>query len=153
MSGHEEKGVRVINEEYERVLSNPDNLIMSDELQSLIDLNLDDDHTEAHVEHLDAVTLSVYSPAGSRHTLRGELSELSHNGDAYTLNILVSKVREGVLQLLELYSRTPDADMEITIEGVVNLSTSINVRAWSIELQAPHTYSLKITFGSNDAIF
>ena len=152
MSGTEDTTVRVINEEYERVLSNPDNLIMSDELQSLIDLNLEDRDASDQPLPIDPLVLSVYTPAGASLAVRGELSELSYADSIYTLKILTSKVKGGVLRLLESYTSS-GADMGMAAKGSLDVNTSVVLDSWSMKYEAPHMYSLEIKFRSDNAIF
>ena len=154
MSGTEETNVRVINEEYDRVLSNPDNLIMSEELQSLIDLNLNDQDEADQAPSIDPITLSIRPPHEGIVSTRGELSELSHDGHVYTLRILTGKVKKDTVKLLERYmARTAPLSVPISIRGIVHANAEIDLKSWSIKHEAPHAYSLEIKFRSDNVIF
>ena len=153
------QSVRVINEEYERVLSNPDNVIMSDELHALMDLNLESGPSfEEETVPVDIMTIVLFDPDGLPHKVRGDLSELSSDGSSYTIKMTADKVSKEVLALLEsshapLSGETSDSSTRIVTEGMYNLDFNAGIFSWSVKRSAPHTLELQISFRSSNVIF
>ena len=151
--------VRVINEEYERVLSNPDNIIVSEELRALMNLDLDE---ESQIEpgNVDTMTVILFDKDSLPHKVRGELSELSFKDDIYTIKLTSEKVNRKVLGLLEAAHQTyctgavkPHASTRILVEGIYDLDFLAGVSTWCIKRSAPHTLELQISFRSSNVIF
>lgn len=154
------QSVRVINEEYERVLSNPDNVIMSDELHALMNLDFksDDPLLEEEPVSVDTMTIVLFDADGLPHKVRGDLSELSSNGSSYTIKMNADKVSREVLALLEsshvpLTTEAPTLSTRIVTEGMYNLDFTSEIFSWSVKRSAPHTLELQISFRSSNVIF
>ena len=144
--------IRVINEEYERVLSNPDNLIMSDVLQELIDLPMDDASDEG--ASVDTLVITLLDSDGLGVSVRGRLSELSRApSNSYTVAVETEKIRREFLCALE-HDVSVSEETTMIIDGTYTAElTSVCVNSWSIEQEGPHKLKLKINFGSENVIF
>ena len=68
--------VRVINEEYDRVLSNPENLIMSEDLQELMDLPIGESGDEPRLS-VDTMSITIIDEDGLGVSVRGSFSRLA----------------------------------------------------------------------------
>lgn len=153
------QSIRVINEEYERVLSNPDNIIMSEELRALMNLELGgEESTEDPSPSVDTMTVVLFDNDGLPYKVRGDLSELSSNGSSYTLKMTADKVSREFLKLLEashtpLTSEQPDPETRILVEGLYSLDVIAGIFSWSLKRAAPHTLELQISFRSSNVIF
>tara|TARA_B100000212_G_C27271118_1_gene488800 strand:- start:343 stop:798 length:456 start_codon:yes stop_codon:yes gene_type:complete len=151
MSEEKTGNVRVIDE-YERVLSNPSNVIISDELQSLIDMPMEESSPESLVES-ETLGLTLLDGDGLSVGVRGELHSFSCNGSSYSVSIDCHKVRQEVLSLLELKVRQ-HSDSPIIFSGLYNIEVSDwELELWSVERVAPHTLRLTARFGSENVIF
>jgi hypothetical protein len=157
----EEKDLRitVINEEYNRVLSNPDNMIVSEDLQELIDLPMSEssvgpDQERAYYSDdlIDTATLSLHDNEGLPLTARGRLLEVSFSEDTYTVCLLTQRVTGELLRLLEAANKSLDPKT-ILISGIYETEARVNIIAWSIKTSAPHEYTLEVKFRSDDVIF
>ena len=149
--------IRVINEEYERVLSNPDNVIMSDALQELMDLPMVSPIDEEGPT-IDNLVLTLIDGDGLGVSVRGNLSELScMDSFIYTVAVETDRVRAEFLSALEKYKRLDpaiDESLPLIIGGIYDTElTTPRIMSWSVENAGPHTFNLKINFRSEDVIF
>ena len=146
--------VRVINEEYERVLSNPDNIIVSEELRALMNLDLDEE-SQVDPGDVDTMTVVLFDKDSLPHKVRGELSELSSKKDIYTIRITSEKVSKDVLGLLEASRQNLPSTSEtrLLVEGMYSLDFNAAITEWSLKRSAPHTLELQISFRSSDVVF
>ena len=154
ISSKDQNDIRVINEEYERVLSNPDNIIVSEELQELIDMPLadpEDDHTPEVA--VDTLTLTMLDSDGLAVGVRGELSELSHQGDVYTISVDSDKVRREFLKVLSS-AKAADSPAAIMLGGLYESEINdAEISVWSVEKSSPHSYRFTVKFRSENGIF
>lgn len=145
-------GIRVINEEYERVLSNPENVIVSDALQDLIDLNLPKASEEqSEALQADAFMITALNNDGLPTSTRGELSAFSFKSNVYSVSIETSNVKKELLSCL-----TPSTDEEkitLLLAGTYDLEITAADVSWSIEKIGPYNYRLDISFRSDNVIF
>ena len=157
----DEVSVRVINEEYERVLSNPENLIVSEALQELIDMpmsnageGLEAPRPEAS---LDTLVVTILDSDGLGVSVRGNLSELSCIGPAaYKICVETENVREEFLSALERYTHKASETGEAPLILGGNYNTELKaatITAWSIKKSGPHMLNLELVFRSEDVIF
>ena len=148
--------VRVINEEYERVLSNPDNVIVSEDLQELLELNLSESEApeeKAEVgSSVDTASLTILDSDSLPLTIRGNLCELSFLDGMYTFTLECQKVRPEFLTALDGKCQSSD-ESAIIIGGVYNLELESPIFCWTIKNTAPYKYQVTINFRSNDAVF
>jgi hypothetical protein len=146
--------VRVINEEYERVLSNPDNIIVSEELRALMSLDL---NKEQHVDPVavDTMTIILFDEDSLPYKVCGQLSELSSKGDMYTIKVISERVSKDVLGLLEVSRQAlPTATpARVLVEGMYDLDLSVNIVEWSLKRSSTHALELQISFRSSNVIF
>ena len=149
--------VRVINEEYERVLSNPDNVIVSEDLQELLELNLSESEESEEVSEpesqVDTASLTILDSDHLPLTVRGELCELSFLDDEYTFTLECQKVRPEFLTALDKKCRKSDEDSAIIIGGIYDLELDCAISCWTIRKSAPYRYQVTIKFRSDDVIF
>ena len=149
--------IRVINEEYERVLSNPDNMIMSEDLQGLIDLPMDKPEEPPEEASVDTLMLTVLDDDGLGVSVRGMLSELSCLGSSnYRVAVDTENPRKEFLSVLESRIRReagPPKACALILGGLYNAELKEALLSkWSVKPTEPHTYRLEIEFRSNDAI-
>ena len=146
--------VRVINEEYERVLSNPDNIIVSEELCALMSLDLDEE-PQADPAIVDTMTIILFDEDSLPCKVRGQLSELSSKGSMYTIKVISERVSREVLGLLEVSRQAlPTATpTRVLVEGMYDLDLSVNIVEWSLKRSSTHALELQISFRSSNVIF
>ena len=149
--------MRVINEEYERVLSNPDNVIMSDALQELMDLPMSDPEEPDTEASVDTLVITLIDNDGLGVSIRGRLSELSYNGSStYAMSIETEKVRREFLSTLESYSKhsgEPEG-LPLILGGLYETEVvNANVTEWALLQAGPHMFKVELQFRSDDVIF
>lgn len=144
---HEAK-VKVLNEEYERVLNNPDNIIVSEDLQELLDLTISEDKTP---QDIDTMILSVLDSDGLPTSTRGEFSFLGRDNDEYSIVMNMSKAKKEFLKCLDKLLSTPGM---LTIQGEYTLEVEdCEVCSWSITQNNDSSFSLSVRFRSENGIF
>ena len=155
---NDEKDIRmtVINDEYSRVLSNPDNIIVSEDLQELIDLPIEGGNAaetaDIMSEMVDTATFTLFNDEDFPVTARGELSELSLSDNTYSLGITAQRVNSALLGLLESACRQ-SASTPVVLSGIYEVEASVDITSWCVKLDAPHQYTLTVKFRSEDVIF
>ena len=149
--------VRVINEEYERVLSNPDNVIVSEDLQELLELNLSESEESEEVSEpesqVDTASLTILDSDHLPLTVRGELCELSFLDDEYTFTLECQKVRPEFLTALDKKCRKSDEDSAIIIGGIYDLELDCAISSWTIRKSDPYRNPVTIKIRSDEVIF
>lgn len=157
MNINEEKDttVRVINEEYERVLSNPGNLIVSDSIQDLIDLTLPShegvDHNIGDKPATGPFKIVALDADGLPTAVSGELIRISSDAGLYNVTIETTNIRQEFLSLLE--SASIDSTITLFLSGIYDLEISATKIKWSLERATPYNYQLNISFRSEHVIF
>lgn len=148
----EQPAIRVINKEYERVLSNPDNIIMSSDLQGLIDMPLPDADIDLGDVTLpnDQFTVTVLDATGMPFGVRGEFIKLSSNEGSYSIAIETTSIKQEFLTCLETSSNEP---ITILLSGLYEADMLASDVSWTIEKSAPYDYHLNIKFRSENVIF
>lgn len=149
--------IRVINEEYERVLSNPENIIMSDDLQGLIDLPMGETtHSTSQAPSVDTLIITALDNDGLGVSVRGRLSELSHSGpSAYTITIETENARREFMTAIERYAHAvkTDTTTPLILGGAYEIEIEhAQVEAWSLMQTEHNTFKIKIEFRSNNVI-
>jgi len=154
MSTEDTKSIRVINQEYDRVLANPDNLIVSDALQELIDMPLPASEHREETTSIDSLTITCVDSDGMPVVARGDLVELSRNKDEeYIIIVESSTIRKEFIASLS-YRKNKDEQAFIGLGGLYEFeSNTCSITGWSVKRSAPQTYQLQITFRSNDVVF
>jgi len=155
MNINEEKDmtVRVINKEYERVLSNPGNLIVSESIQDLIDLALP--ASEDVIDDQPAASpfkIVLLDTDGLPVAVSGELIKMSSDSGFYSVSIETVSVRKEFLSLLETPKLSGSATT-LFLSGVYDLEINATKTKWSLERVAPYNYQLNISFRSENVIF
>jgi hypothetical protein len=144
--------VKVLNEEYERVLSNPDNVIISDDLQDLLDIDMPvTTGRSTSTNGVDTIVMSLLdADDGLPISVRGQLGMLKHSDDTYTLAITTSNVKKAFLKGLSTL-KVPGL---LTVEGEYSLEIEdCQVISWILESSAPADLSLAVKFRSENGIF
>lgn len=151
-SNDEQPTIRVINEEYERVLSNPDNIIMSSDLQGLIDMPLPDADTSINDITLpnDQFTVTALDATGIPFGVRGEFIKLSSSEGSYNITIETTSIKQEFLACLETSSVESTT---ILLSGLYEADILASNISWTIEKSAPYDYHLNIKFRSENVIF
>ena len=154
MNIDEEKDVtvRVINKEYERVLSNPGNLIVSESIQDLIDLALPSSESSTDDQQTTSpFKIVALDPDGLPVAISGELIRMSSDLGLYNITIETTNVRKEFLSLLE--AAATDQTTTLFLSGVYDLEISATKIKWSLERSSPYNYQLNIGFRSEHVIF
>jgi len=143
-----ENNVRVLNEEYERVLTNPDNIIVSDDLQELLDLPVPGGKD---VPSIDTMVLSVLDGDNLPTSVRGEFTCLSKIGNEFTMTANCARVKKDFLKALDSLMTKPGM---LTTQGEYTLEIQdCELVSWSVIQTDGTDFSLSIQFRSKDGIF
>lgn len=147
-----DQNITVINDEYDRVLSNPDNVIISEDLQQLLDIDLKPVKPERDVIHgVDSIVLTVLDRDGLPNTVRGKFSCLSKSQDGYAIIVTCPSVKKQFLSCLNIISSEPGL---FVLEGLYEIEiTDCQVISWSTSQTATGDFSLSIQFRSENEIF
>ena len=144
--------IRVINEEYERVLQNPDNLIMSDGLMERMSAFTEEllpegaDSHDLYVSFTEGI-MDVAHISGTLHTLR------QLNKDEMSVSFEVSAITQDVLKKLHS-ALSKGAKTNIKLAGMGGFScTDAEISHWDYMKVAPHQLLLSITFGGSNVTF
>tara|TARA_A200000159_G_scaffold87760_1_gene81282 strand:- start:5536 stop:5985 length:450 start_codon:yes stop_codon:yes gene_type:complete len=142
-----EVSVTVLNEEYERVLGNPDNVIVSDDLQELLDIPM----RPEPAGDLDTMVISILGDDGLPISTRGEFSCLSKSGDNYSLILTAARVKGEFLRSLDSLQEAPGL---LTVQGEYTLEIEdCSLIAWSVTQTAGADFSFSVQFRSENGIF
>ena len=147
--------IRVINEEYERVLSNPDNMIMSEELQELMDLPIAPTLDEEPQLSVDTMAITIIDGDGLGVSVRGSFISIGcTNTGTYELEIESENIRPEFVSALERYKRlSPSEITPVVLGGMYDSEIEdVLVSEWSVERSNPHTLKLKLAFRSENVI-
>lgn len=147
-----DSNMTVLNEEYDRVLGNPDNIIMSDGLAERMAAFMEDpspagaDSHDLYISFAEGVMDIAHIP-GALHTLR-------HNSEgSMSVSFEVSNVTQLALKKLHaaLQQKLP---INIKLNGSGGFScTEAEVSQWDLLKVAPHQFLLSITFGGKNVKF
>tara|TARA_B100001094_G_C18184556_1_gene802933 strand:- start:1523 stop:1987 length:465 start_codon:yes stop_codon:yes gene_type:complete len=154
MSTDNQNEIRVINEEYERVLGNPENVIVSEALQDLIDMPMTEPDTDVLEAPVDTLTLTILDNDGLAVGVRGELAEVSEHDHTYTIAVDSDKVRKEFLEALTTKKNSDESGVTLMLGGLYNSEIlDANILAWSVERPSPHSYRFTVKFRSENGIF
>lgn len=143
--------VRVLNEEYTRVLNNPDNIIVSEDLQDLLEIPLPEHEEISDVSNIDTMTVSVLDQDGLPVSVRGEFVGLTSAEKSYSVTIASSNVKKQFLESLDSLRKDPGM---LTVSGVYNLEIQdCEVSSWMVTQPTPSDFSLIVHFRSENGIF
>jgi hypothetical protein len=141
-----ENNVRVINKEYERIQSNPDNLIMSKELQDSIDpFTAESEATKA------AMSLTLEDTSGLPFTVMGDLVEFScrdSNTSLYHLCIETSRIAPEFLSALDSVSKA-GKKAKLYASGLYKIVTNPFIDSWGMTTEDHKRMRLKLNFRSS----
>ena len=144
-----ESNVKVLNDEYTRVLANPENIIVSDDLQQLLDIPLSP--SEGEKFSLDTMTLSVLDSDGLPISAVGNFVGLSGSSTGYSVTVTCTKIKQSFLESLIPLVDTPGM---LAISGEYNLEIQdCRLSSWIVTQSSPADFSLTIHFGSENGIF
>ena len=144
-----ESNVTVLNEEYTRVLANPENIIVSDDLQQLLDIPLG--AVDKQETFIDTMTLSVLDSDGLPVSAVGSFVGLSGSEKGYSVTITSTKIKQEFLQSLNSLVEDPGL---LALSGQYNIEVQdCSVSSWLVTQTAPADLSLTIHFGSENGIF
>tara|TARA_B100000242_G_C42891932_1_gene413741 strand:+ start:109 stop:570 length:462 start_codon:yes stop_codon:yes gene_type:complete len=153
MSENQQKDVhvRVINEEYTRVLNNPENIIVSEDLQELLDIPLSESAEDSSTSTFDTMTISVLDKDGLPISVRGDFMGLSSSEKSYSVTVASSNIKKQFLESLDSLRNTPGM---LTISGVYELEVQdCEVSNWMITQVGAADFSLIVHFRSKNGIF
>ena len=143
------QNVKVLNEEYARVLSNPDNVIVSDDLQELIDLPIQDD--ESSQPAVDTMVITVLTVEGLPISARGNFVSLSKSSADYSLILSSPRIKKDFLQSLDALTHSIGL---LTVQGEYELEiTDCEVASWAVTQSTDSDFLFSIQFRSENGIF
>ena len=143
-----EANVKVLNEEYERLLANPDNIIVSDDLQELLDLPMQGDDSPGTI---DTMVISVLDSQGLPTSVRGEFQCLSKSGIGYSLILSATKIKKEFLQCIDTLGVKKGL---LTVQGEYDLEIQdCELISWSVTQTTAGDFSFSVQFRSEDGIF
>ena len=148
-----DNNIKVINEEYERVRGNPDNMIMSEGLRELMDgPDLYHQTTHSSVDS-HALFLSSVDDVMDIAELPGTLHTIRQLNDKMILSFEVANITQDVLKRLH-GSMSNDQEINIKLNGAAGFSCDNTVlECWDFMKLAPHQFLLSLTFGGNNVVF
>lgn len=153
MTTETDGNIRVINKEYEewdRVVSNPDHVIMSDGLKELMGLDFDTPGADGDIEES---RLSILGTPPECATITGALHTLQFMG-SQSVSIEVSKCNPEIMQALHAATKTKDEAVNIVLTGTSGFEAEgCTIASFGVVKMAPHTFLLTITFESENVIF
>ena len=122
-----DNNIRVINEEYERVLGNPDNMIMSEGLRELMDGAAGQRQTPLSSADSHALFISGIDDVMDMVELPGTLHTIRQLNDKMILSFEVTNITQDVLKRLH-GSMSNDEEINIKLNGIKNLNESSKVK-------------------------
>ncbi len=152
-STNNEANMRVINKEYERVTSNPDGIIMSDELKELMGATFSESQ-EANPATADSHMLRLIDKADPLRVVAmpGELSLLQFANDNVQLGFDIAQGGQELFQYLSEFQGGNSAILEV--DGLGGFTAEeCKINSWGLTRLAPHSYLLTISFGSENVLF
>ena len=148
-----DNNMRVINEEYERVLGNPDNTIMSEGLRELMDGADFQRQTPLSSADSHALFLSGIDDVMDMVELPGTLHTIRQLNDKMILSFEVTNITQDVLKRLH-GSMSNDEEINIKLNGAAGFSCNNTVlECWDFMKLAPHQFLLSLTFGGDNVVF
>lgn len=148
---NKEAQVRVLNEEYTRVLNNPENVIVSEDLQELLDIPLEQYGAVAPPPEIDTMVLSALDPDGLPISVRGDFVGLGSSPEGHNVTLSCTKIKQQFLEALDSLSRSPGM---LTVSGEFNLEIQdCEVTSWVVTQAVAADFSLTINFRSENGIF
>jgi len=149
MATESDGNMRVINKEYdewERVLANPDNVIMSDDLKELLDpVSVESDSEENK--------LSILSAPPECATISGNLHTLQFMG-SQSVGIEVSRCNPEIMQALHNAIKNKEEPVSIVLTGTSGFEAEeCSIVSFGVVKMAPHNLLLTITFESKNVTF
>ena len=153
MATENDSNMRVINKEYDewdRVLSNPGNVIMSDGLKDLMGLHFDAESTE---ESSGENKLSIFRTPTEAASIVGNVHTVQFMG-SQSVSIEVSKCSPEILQALHDASREKTPTAEVVLTGANGFEAkNCSIASFGVVKMAAHTFLLTVTFESENVIF
>ena len=153
MATETDVNMKVINKEYEewnRVLTNPDNVIMSDGLKELMGLDFEDEEDNSSLQES---RLSILGTPPHTASITGALHTVQFVG-SQSISIEVSKCSSEILQALHDAAKNKEETVNITLAGAPGFEAeACKIASFGVVKMAPHTFLLTITFESENVIF
>jgi len=149
-----DNNMRVINKEYERVLDNPDNIIMSDGLRELMGLDFDQEKGEPIAEE-NKLSIIIEPPECA--TIIGNLHTLQFVGETnrQSLSMEISKCNPEIMQALhDAKKNTESKPVNIVLTGDNGFEADdCTISSFGIVKIASNTFLLTVTFESEHVLF
>ena len=151
-----DSNMTVINEEYERVLKNPDNMIMSEGLMERMTAFSTHENEESFPTSADSHDLYISFSNGvmDAASISGSLHSLQQSSkNDMSMSFEISSITQDVLKKLYVaLSKSTKSNLKVTgIGGFSCVDTEIS--QWDLTKIAPHQFLLSITFGGNNVTF
>lgn len=153
MATESDGNMRVINKEYDewdRVLANPDHVIMSDDLKEIMGLSFDAAGVEVSSEENK---LSILGSPPECATITGALHTLQFMG-SQSVSIEVSRCNPEIMQALHTATKNKEETVSIVLTGANGFEADeCSIASFGVVKMAPHNFLLTITFESKNVVF
>jgi len=154
-----ENNIKVVNEEYDRILDNPDGLIMSDALAEILGDDWttkisDDTDDVVQVASTEKNSISIMEGDEAVATLHGQLQNFESGGKSlYSFGFTIRGSHKEFLNTL-IGAQYDDIDIELKVTGQNGfVAKGLNLGGWSFSNLNPYDVLLSINFGSSDVTF
>jgi hypothetical protein len=150
--------IRVINKEYERILTNPENVIVSDALRDIIssnfasyspdqDLKNDHNHEIEDVSSSKNLTLTLTRLDESSVSASGDFNEFSFSSEKNEYKVVIDtfSLKQEFLSCLNSMNEN-----FIEIEGLYNFSAFVQFVSWSITKVSSQILRFQLIFRSEN---
>ena len=154
-----DNNMKVVNEEYDRILENPDGLIMSDALTEILGeewpaLITDDSADASSSSSTEKNSINIVIEDEPKATLHGQLQAFESGGDMlYSLGFTLRGSHKEFLNTL-LAVQYDGLDVELNVTGQNGfVAKGLNLDGWSFSSLDPYDILLSINFGSSNVTF
>ena len=156
---YNDNNIKVVNEEYDRILDNPDGLIMSDALTEILGNDwptlVGDDITDvASAVSTEKNSINIMNGDEAIATLHGRLQSFESGGTSlYNLGFtLRGNHKEFLNTLMGAQYGALHVGLEVTGQNGF-VAKDLSLAGWSFSSLDPYDILLSINFGSSDVTF
>ena len=156
MSRETDDTMKVINEEYDRILGNPDGMIVSDSLVAMLpDKIFSDDITNTADNHVLTVIATGKDGEDYTSSAHGSLHSISSIADGDMSVVLSTRGNYNILlQVLHDAAENNIVAQTIKLTGDNGFAASgVDILSWSLIKAKTHDFLLTINFRGSDVVF
>ena len=163
MESNSENNMKVINKEYDRLLTNPSNIIMSEELQDLMGVQFGENELNEDFSmglgSADSHSLSICNTAdpADEVIVHSSLCNIQYESDYISVGVELASEVPQLLQKLTYFTQhemREATSCRLILKGQNGFTaSSCVVDSWSLMKTAPHNFLLTIKFRSKNVIF